>query len=167
MRKLSLSLTVILSVIFLAAVPLLAADPTPFPQGMKIIPPDKNTVPEKLTDLSGIWEGGWDFLRGRTQNAALAVVKLTKDEAIVVYSWGNLNVPDIRRPGIAKEPGWKRYPGCPVEKAADGHYVITVKLAQGGSLKLKQTDNKELIHVTLSAAAGEVADQTRPFTKKK
>lgn len=167
MRKLSLSLAVMLSVIFLVTAPLLAADPTPFPEGMKILPPDKNTVPEKLADFSGIWEGSWDFLRGKTQHAALAVVKLTKDEAIVIYSWGKIDVPDIRRPGIAKDSGWKRYPRCPVEKAADGNYVITVKLAQGGNLKMKQTPDKELIHVTLSASAGEAADQTRPFTKKK
>jgi len=45
MRKLSFSFAVILSVIFLSTVPLLAADPTPFPEGMKIVPPDRNTVP--------------------------------------------------------------------------------------------------------------------------
>ncbi len=167
MRKLSLSLAVILSVIFLAAAPLLAADPTPFPEGMKIVPPDKNTVPEKLAEFSGVWEGTWEFLRGRTQQAALAVVKLTKDEAIVIYSRGKLEIDQMRGEGIAMDAGWKRYPGCPVEKADDGNYVITVKLAQGGSLKMKQTDKKDLIHVTLSASTGQVADQTRPFTKKK
>jgi len=167
MRKFSLSLAVILSVIFLATLPLLAADPTPFPESMKIVPPDKNTVPEKLAEFSGIWEGSWDFMHGRTQDAALAVVKLTKDEAIVIYSRGKLEIDQKRGGGISMDPGWKRYPGCPVEKADDGNYVITVKLAQGGSLKMKQTPNKELIHVTLSASMGQVADQTRPFTKKK
>jgi len=165
MRKFSLSLAVILSVIFLATLPLLAADTTPFPQGMKIVPPDKNTVPEKLAEFSGIWEGKWDFLLGRTQNVALAVVKLTKDEAVVIYSWGKLDI-DQKRGGMASEPGWKRYPGCPVEKATDGNYVITVKLPSG-SLKMKQTDKKDLIHVTRAGAPGMAEDQTRPFTIKK
>ena len=166
MRKLSLSLTVILSVIFLAAVPLPAADPTPFPEGMKIVPPDKNTVPEKLADLSGIWEGNWSWSLGRNQPAALAVVKLTKDEAIVIYSWGRLpNIP--QRATIGIEPGRTKELACPVEKSADGHYVITFNLPHGGSLKMKQTDKKDLIHVTRAGAGGQTMDQTQPFTKKK
>jgi hypothetical protein len=145
--------------------PLLAADATPFPARMKIVPPDNTAVPEKLAEFSGIWEGRWEFMGGRTQDVALAVVRLTKDQAIVIYSWGKLET-GIRG-GIAIDPGWNRIPECPIEKAADGNYVITVNTPKRGRLKMKQTDKKDLIHVTLTAAMGQVADQTMPFTKKK
>ena len=146
---------------------LMAADATPFPEGMKIVPPDPGAVPEKLAEFSGIWEGRWEMLYGRTQEVALAVVKIAKDQALVVHSWGKLETEPGKRGGIHRDPGWKRYPGCPVEKGADGNYVITVPLAQGGRLILKQTSDKGLIHVTRAGAGGQVADQTMPFTKKK
>ena len=145
---------------------LFAADATPFPADLKILPPDNTAVPEKLTEFSGIWEGRWEFLYGGHVNAALAVVRLMKDQADVIYSWGKLET-DIKRGGITSDPGWSRFPGCPVEKAADGNYVITVNLPKGASLKLKQTDKKDLIHVTRSGGAGQTAAQTMPFTKKK
>ena len=145
---------------------LFAADTTPFPADLKILSPDNTAVPKKLTEFSGIWEGMWEFLYGGQVNVALAVVRLTKDQADVIYSWGILET-DSRRVGTTSDPGWARIPGCPVEKADDGNYVITVNLPKGGSLKLKQTYKKDLINVTRSGLGGQTAAQTMPFTKKK
>ncbi len=153
-------------VFFVAPSALFAADATPFPADMKILPPDNTAVPEKLMEFSGIWEGRWEFVYGGHVNVALAVVRLTKDEADVIYSWGKLQT-NIRFGGTGSDPGWARIPGCPVEKASDENYVITVNLTKGGSLKLKQTHKKDLINVTRSGLGGQTATQTMPFTKKK
>ena len=164
MRKISFLIAVILSVILLAAVPLFAADPTPLPKGLKIQPPDKNTVPEKLAEFSGTWEGHWTYLPVRMQLAAFAIEKIGKDRALVLYSWGPLESDPVRG-GMTKSPGWKRFPGCPVEKAADGNYIITVK-SQDTTYILKQTDKKDTIMVT-QKAPGMRKDQTAPFSRKK
>ncbi len=164
MRKISLSLAVILCVILCAAVPLLAADPTPFPEGLKIVPPDKQVVPEKVAEFSGIWEGHWTYLPVRMQLAAFAIEKIGKERALVLYSWGPLESDPVRG-GITKSPGWKRFPGCPVEKTADGNYVITVK-SKDSTYILRQTDKKDTIMVT-QKGPGMRGDQTNPFTKRK
>ena len=164
MRKISLSLAVILSVILLAAAPLFAVDPAPLPADLKIVPPDKNVVPEKLAEFSGIWEGHWIYLPNRMQLATIVVERIGKEKALVLYSWGTLET-DPTRGGITKSPGWKRFPGCPVEKAADGNYVITVK-SKDSTYILKQTDKKDTIVVT-QKGPGMRGDQTNPFTKKK
>jgi hypothetical protein len=166
MRKISFSLAVILCVIVFAALPLLAADLTPFPKDLNIVPPDKNTVPEKLAEFSGIWEGHWTYLPTRTQLAVIAVERIGKKRALVVYSWGPLESGDPMKGGISKSPGWKRFLGCPVEKAADGNYIITVKFKET-TFVLKQTDMKDTIMVTQKLEGGMRADQTAPFSKKK
>jgi len=164
MRKISFLIAVILSVIFFVAMPLYAIDPAPLPADLKIVPPDKNAVPEKLAEFSGIWEGNWTYLPNRMQLAAIAVEKIGKEQALVLYSWGPLESDPVRG-GISKSPGWKRFPGCPVEKAADGSYVITVK-SKDATYVLKQTDKKDTIMVT-QKGPGMRGDQTAPFSRKK
>lgn len=164
MRKIILSVIVILSVLLAAAVPLLAVDPSPLPEDLKIVPPDKNVVPEKLAEFSGIWEGHWTYFQDRMQFATFAVEKIGKQRALVSYSWGPIE--SGPRGGITKDPGWKRVPGCPVEKAEDGNYIITVNLKES-TYVLKQTDKKDTIMVTQKKGMGTRGDQTNPFSRKK
>jgi hypothetical protein len=164
MRKISLSFAVILSVILLTTGALLAVDPAYLPADLKIVPPDKNVVPEKLAEFSGIWEGHWTYLQNRTQFATFAVEKIGKNRALVTYGWGPLE--SGPRGGVTKDPGWKRVPGCPVEKAEDGNYIITVTLKESTYI-LKQTDKKDTIMITQKKGAGMSQDLTQPFSRKK
>jgi hypothetical protein len=164
MRKISLSFAVILSVILLATGVLLAVDPAPLPEDLKIVPPDKNVVPEKLAEFSGIWEGHWTYLQNRMQLATFAIEKIGKQRALVTYGWGPIE--SGPRGGITKSPGWKRVSGCPVEKAEDGNYIITVTLKES-TYVLKQTDRKDTIMVTQKKGMGMSQDLNQPFSRKK
>jgi len=163
MRNKRILIAVMFSMYFLNAATLFAVESVPLPQDLDIVPPDKNTVPEKLAEFSGIWEGNWSHGYSKSiQFATIAVENITKDNADIVYGWGLLKF--ARKFVSTQDPGWKRYPGRPVEKASDGSYVITVKRS-GQDIILKQTDKKDIISVTLRTKAS--GDMISPFYRNK
>ncbi len=166
MRKIQLFIAVLFWGILAAAAPLSAIDPAPMPPDLKIIPPDRNAVPEKLAEFSGVWEGHWIYGANRTQLATFAVERIGKERALVTYSWGDLESGPSIRGGISVSPGWTRIPGCPVDRAEDGNYVITVK-TKTATFLLKQTDGKDTIMATRKQIWGMTQDQTNPFSRKK
>jgi hypothetical protein len=69
------------------------------PPNIKITPPDKN-LPAELQALSGIWKGTWvnlsptrasgsAYSRPGKQEAAVIVEKISHNEIIFVYVWGD------------------------------------------------------------------------------
>lgn len=116
-----------------------AVEPAPLSPDLQIFPPDRNAVPEKLAEFSGIREGRWTFLQNRMKFATFTDDRIGKERALVPESRGPIE--SGSRGGITKDPGRKRVPGRPVEKAADGNQIIT--------------------------GMGMMVDRTGPFSRKK
>jgi len=64
----------------------------PLPEVVKIIPPS-DKVPKEIAAFSGVWDGVWSGgLEG-----ALIVEEIDSEEAMVIYSWGELPKWKIRK----------------------------------------------------------------------
>jgi len=109
----------------------------PVPDNLKIIEPDRHSVPPKLALLSGIWEGNW-------ASAAIFIVEQIKGkEAVVVSAWAGFTAKTSA--GRSSSPGFVRV-NCPIEEGGDGNYRIICTVPTGTN-RLIQTDDPKHIRV--------------------
>ena len=124
----------------------------PVPDNLKVTEPDSNTVPPKLTLLSGIWEGSW------TTSAIFIVEQIKGNEAVVVYAWAGSNSMGRAHSTASYNPGFVRQK-CPIEQGDDGKYRIICTLKTGIN-KLIQTNDPRQIRVVREGFA-----QMRPESR--